>query len=141
MSDKISLLKLAVQLRYTQFYVHMAHNITHGDTFYQDHKVFGSLYEEYENEYDAVIERFIGLGGAPSIYGVTKNAVALLEEYQHDNKPSVFFERLLGCEEKIRKAIDTALKDNQSEGTKNFLQGLADTSEQRTYKLKQRSKS
>lgn len=88
MSDKVSLLKLAVQLRHAQFYAHMAHNLTCGPTFYQDHDAFGDLYKAYEGEYDAVIERFIGLGGSPSIYGVTKNALAMLEECQGDNKPS-----------------------------------------------------
>ena len=140
MSDKVSLLKLAVQLRHAQFYAHMAHNLTCGPTFYQDHDAFGDLYKAYEGEYDAVIERFIGLGGSPSIYGVTKNALAMLEECQGDNKPSVFFEKIIAIEGKIQSAVDVALTDKQSEGTKNFLQGIADSSEQRLYKLRQRNK-
>lgn len=140
MNNEDGLLLLAVQLRYMQFYAHMAHNVTCGPTFYQDHKAFGSLYEDYQDAYDAVIERFIGLGGTPFIFPITKNAVDELSKHQDDEKPEQFFKNLSECETKLRSCIDDCLTEKQSEGTKNFLQGLADESEQRTYKLNQRIK-
>lgn len=144
------LLKIASVFRAAQLYAHMAHNVTYGLTFYQDHKAFGDLYATYEGAYDSLIERAIGLGADPDFKEITSDACEMFCESSSDRECAVIaapapvrarvaFSTLLSTEKQIRDLIDFALK-GQSEGTKNFLQGLADDSEKRSYKLKQRLK-
>ena len=59
---------LAIILRSAQLYAHNAHNMTKGKTFFSDHKFFGQLYPVYEEAYDSIVERMIGLGYDVSIY-------------------------------------------------------------------------
>lgn len=137
MTDKLC--TLASFYRAAQLYAHMAHNVTYGPTFYQDHAAFGDLYNTYEDAYDALIERAMGLGGKPNFKDITQKACEMFCFGSDDSECKVMFTRLCATEGEIREFIDKAL-EGASEGTKNFLQGLADESEQRTYKLKQRLK-
>lgn len=130
---------LATLFRAAQLTAHDKHNTVYGATFFEDHEYLGGLYGTYESAYDSVIERIIGLGEKPDISGGNIQAADLakwlcdLED--NDNWPRIFLE----IESRIQKEVDACCK-GASSGTLNFLQGLADESEQRVYKLGQRAK-
>lgn len=130
--------ELATVLRAAQFYAHAAHNLTSGFTFHEDHEYFGELYGAYESAYDGVIERMIGFGTEPDINAITLAAAKDIQNYKHDT-PEHCYEELMDYEKQI---CDLVVKFNgeASLGTQNFLQGLADDSEMRQYKIGQRLK-
>lgn len=131
------MIKLATHLRHMQLYTHNAHNMCKGDTFFTDHPELGGLYGTYEDEYDGVVERLIGLGKAPDLLQVQKDAVAMLDSAGTPSGFNDAFSTILGYEEELCKLLDEA-NEGASLGTQNFVQGIADTSEVRQYKLKQR---
>jgi DNA-binding ferritin-like protein len=134
-AEASNLQELAVCLRGSQLIAHELHNIVHGPEFFADHKFLGNLYAEYEDAYDAVVERAIGLGEAIDIAKVTNDAVA---KYNSDRSEEDWVAVILALEEDIREDVDECMKMGYSNGTQNFLQGIADESEKRTYKLNQR---
>lgn len=126
---------LAVTFRAAQLIAHQMHHEAHGQSFFADHEFLGELYGEYEEAYDGVIERMIGLGQKPSFGDINIDSAAMAnEEYSAE-----FWSTLLDIEKRIRTESDKAQKGATS-GTVNFLQGLNDESEQRTYKIGQRKK-
>jgi DNA-binding ferritin-like protein len=127
--------KLAAKLRYMQFYAHNAHNACQGDTFYSDHEELGGLYGTYEGLYDSVIERMLGLGQTVDLIKVQSDAVKMLEEAGTPTTFTGAFSTILSCEQELCNLIEEA-NTAASLGTQNFLQGIADTSEVRQYKLK-----
>lgn len=130
--------KLATVFRAAQFYAHAAHNMTKGETFFSDHDYFGDLYGAYEEAYDGIIERMIGLSMKPDINKITMDAAKVMAEYDYFSTAKCFTV-LLETEMEICALIDK-LNKNASLGTQNFLQGLADDSEKRQYKIGQRIK-
>lgn len=130
---------LATLFRAAQLVAHEKHNTVQGPTFFEDHEYLGDLYGTYESAYDGVIERMIGLGETPKISDGNIQAADLakwfcdLEDIK--NWPKIFLE----IETRVQKEVDSCCK-GASSGTLNFLQGLADESEQRVYKLNQRAK-
>lgn len=129
---------IAIQLRALQFLAHRAHNVVKGPTFMQDHEFLGELYPAYEGEYDDVVERVIGLGTEQlNISKVNQEAARISAVYEKSTDPDVFFRVLLQGEKDlcalIKKAVPSA-----TDGTQNLLQGIADSSEKRIFKLKQR---
>lgn len=130
---------LATLFRAAQLTAHEKHNTVEGQTFFEDHEYLGELYGTYESAYDSVIERMIGLGEKCDISGGNIQAADLakwfcdLEDIK--NWPKIFLE----IETRVQKEVDSCCK-GASSGTLNFLQGLADESEQRVYKLGQRAK-
>lgn len=134
--ESCNLQELAVCLRAAQLIAHELHNIVHGPTFFEDHEFLGELYGTYESAYDDVVERAIGLGEAIDIGKVTNDAVSTYNK--SDRSPDGWVETILQLEDDIREDVDECMKMGYSNGTQNFLQGIADDSEKRTYKLKQR---
>lgn len=126
---------LAILLRAAQFFAHNAHNLASGETFFEDHEYFGELYGAYESAYDGVIERIIGLGDTPNLVEITVMATDKLKAMGEEDAFAV----LMKAERDICAACDAA-SEGETSGTINFLQGLADASEQRQYKLRQRIK-
>lgn len=131
---------LAITFRAAQLLAHQFHHKTTGPTFLSDHPFLGELYGEYSEAYDSVIERMIGKkmpADLPSIGVKAAGAAAQFSaKYTDVHKwPSA----LLAIEEAICAEIDKVLATNPSNGIQNLLQGLADESEGRSYKLLQRS--
>lgn len=128
----------AIILRALQLYAHNAHNLAKGKTFLEDHEFFGELYGAYEGEYDSIVERMIGLGEEPDLNDITKQAAdaATANEFK-DNENA--FSVLLVTEKELCSSIEKDMTD-ASNGTQNLLQGIADNSEMRQYKLKRRLK-
>lgn len=130
---------VAILLRYLQLYAHQAHNLISGPTFFQDHEFLGELYPAYEEDYDAVIERSIGLGKPINIQEVNQSAASSLPADKGMN-PKICFSSILSVEENLCRFIEKIVK-GYSEGTKQMLGNIADKSEVRQYKLKQRLKA
>ena len=116
-----------------RIYAHRAHNLVCGPSFFADHAFLGELYDIYDDAYDALVERMLGLGQAVEPIKLTEAAIKMVQADPCRN----FFSRLLEYEKKIRTEIKL-LAPSTSDGTQNLLQGLADESEQRTYKMTQR---
>ena len=131
---------LATLLRTAQFYAHNSHNLTTGITFFEDHEFFGELYGTYEEAYDGVVERMIGLGKNPDLAAITKAAAGVVAEYGKHKSTEDCYDSVLELEKEICKACEKDMS-GASEGTKNFLQGIADQSEMRQYKIQQRLKN
>lgn len=129
--------KLATHLRYMQFYAHNAHNMCQGDTFYSDHEELGDLYGVYTGLYDSVVERMIGLGKPIDLVKVQVDAAKMLDSEAEPKAFSAAFAGLLTCEQDLCKLISEA-NEGASLGTQNLVQGIADDSEVRQYKLQQR---
>jgi DNA-binding ferritin-like protein len=134
---------LAVRYRAMQFFAHIGHNNVTGPTFTEDHEWLGELYGTYEGAYDGLVERMIGLDTEPDLFRITDSANAVLQSANgidtyvaggHD-----WFGALLLWEQEVCGLVEQGMKDPSiTEATKNFIAGLADESEQRQYKLKQR---
>lgn len=127
---------LATLYRAAQLYAHNAHNVAKGSTFFEDHEHLGELYGTYEKAYDDIIERIIGLGRYVDLIAVNRKACALAAEMGIPNGNETAFKELLDMERSFRSEIEGYT--SESVGTLNFLQGLADESEKRTYLLGRR---
>lgn len=135
-----ALTPLATSLRAMQFYAHAAHNCASGPNFFADHAFFGELYSAYEDAYDATVERIIGLDEELIDFRViTLDAAKAFGNsgFREDSGSTKWFTKLKESEEALCTLLTKSL-DGQSEGTKNFLQGLADDAESRLYKISQR---
>lgn len=129
--------QVACILRALQFYAHNAHNLAKGKSFFEDHEHFGELYAAYEAAYDGVIERMIGLGDNPDLVEILEKACGMVKKDPVDNEDA--FEVIMGTEYSLKEELEAA-NEGASLGTQNFLQGLADLSEQRCYLIGQRLK-
>jgi DNA-binding ferritin-like protein len=137
------LLKTAVLLRGGQLYAHHCHNNVKGLTFSQDHDFFGDLYPAYEAAYDGCVERYIGLTGKPAdTIQLGCDALDLVGDLPKDcgENNHAFYQGVLHVEVALCKYIESCIKAPMSEGTKQMLGNLADESEVRQYKIKQRLK-
>ena len=132
--------KIATTLRAAQLTAHNFHNMTRGVAFFADHEFFGEVYAELEGDYDAVVERCIGTGESIDLCEVTTNAAAKSANYDcSDMAADEMCAVLLGLEREIQAQATEANK-GATLGTQNLLQGIADKSEMRVYKLRQRIK-
>lgn len=131
--------RLLITFRAAQLFAHYGHNVVSGSSFFADHAFLGDLYDAYTESYDAIAERVIGKGAAEDLLSINITAAELAKEVGKDNptKAQVLFKILMSIEKDICKEIDKAM-ESASSGTQNLLQGLADASEQRQYKIKQR---
>lgn len=131
--------KIATLYRAAQFYAHNSHNLVSGDEFFQDHEFLGELYGTYEEAYDDIVERMIGLGQSVELARISKSAADAVVSYGPHKDSKTCFESILELEQEICAAIKSEVP-KASDGTQNLLQGLADESEKRQYKIQQRLK-
>lgn len=131
--------ELAIYLRALQLYAHNAHNLSKGKTFFEDHEFFGDLYAAYESAYDSVVERIIGETGDCDLNEVTKKACAIAASKNIMDNDSCF-KYILATEKELCSEIEST-NDAESLGTQNLIQGLADESLARQYKISRRLKS
>lgn len=129
---------IVAQLRALQFLAHRAHNVVKGPTFFEDHEFLGDLYPAYETAYDDLVERIIGTNAESlSICKVNKAAAEMSSVSPTETKPDAFFRIILKGEKDLCAMIEKSIKE-QTQGTQNLLAQIADDSEKRCYKLKQR---
>ena len=133
------MIALATQFRAAQFYAHNAHNQASGATFFSDHEFLGELYGTYEEAYDGLIERMIGLGMEINLPEITCEASTEVEKSGDDHTTTECFKYLLEMEKAICKEIEKEMQIS-TVGTQNFIAQLADDSEVRQYKIGQRLK-
>ena len=132
--------EFAITARAAQLVAHNMHNLVEGCSFFSDHEFLGGLYGTYEEIYDSVVERMIGLDMQPDLMNINRSAMAEALQYDLTDADSCdMFEMLLTIEMNIQKWAQAA-NEAATYGSKNFLQGIADNSEMRVYKLKQRTK-
>ena len=144
---------LATTFRLAQFAAHDFHQRVSGRTFLTDHAFFAELYESYETAYDQLIERIIGQGESVSPSQITYLAAQRAEAFRDKVEADDMYAALMTLERTICREIDTLLmarevdeEDRTEEesmittGVENLLQGMADASEVRQYKFKQRLK-
>lgn len=135
------LTQLAALFRFLQLYAHAAHNLAKGEAFFADHSFLGDLYGTYEGVYDSLIERLIGLGANPSIADITAAAAQMFASSGVPSDQREAFIALDANEDKVQKMVELAFADRSiSQGTLNLLAQIADDSEHRCYKFKQRLK-
>lgn len=130
--------KLASALRAAQLHAHTAHNLIRGQTFFADHAYLGELYAAYEEEYDHVIERIIGLDLKAEPDVISADAADNAMGYDYVDANQIFLD-CLSLEAAIRDEAERCLKDDYDSGTQNMLQGICDKSLDRAYKLNQRT--
>lgn len=136
---------LASCLKAMKFFYHAAHNLVARVPFFQDHEAFGSFYEEADSDYDDVVERCIGLHGAEN-FNIKKVIQDACSKFQSlpaneigENKK--FFEIGLSLEKELQLKIQNMCKlPDATEGTKQLIGDIANKSEMRSYKIKQRMK-
>lgn len=135
---------LLVQLRSMQLFYHNAHHLTKGSTFFSDHEAFSDFYKEIDGQYDSVAERAVGLYNEPLdlsilLPAISKNLEMVLADYQ---TPEDMYGGGIALEKELDKICD--LIDSSplaTVGTKELINGIADSSEIRSYKLNQRLKN
>lgn len=136
------MIEIVKLLRVLQFYAHLAHNYCKGPLFFQDHTFLGDLYKTYEEDYDDLVERILGLGQQINLNEINKAAVVTIDSLPilvKENKE--FFSTILSLEQKLSSSIDSICKsESLSEGTKQLIGEMANKSEKRQYLLKQRIK-
>lgn len=131
---------IAIQLRSLQLYTHMAHNYVSKVIFFSDHSALGDFYGEHESDYDSVVERMIGLTAPemvniPNITSQATQKMATLPVSLKEN--GKWFETILALEQQLCQIIQMEIA-KASEGTKQLIGDIANKSEMRQYKLKQR---
>jgi DNA-binding ferritin-like protein len=131
--------KLAADFRFMQFYAHNAHNLIKGSTFFQDHGFLGELYPKYTEIYDGIVERIIGADENIDLIKINQIAFETMKQAGITDDPKKIFINLLNFEEYVCNQIEE-LVQGYSEGTRQMLGTIADESEVRQYKLKQRIK-
>ena len=130
------LLRLAKVFRAAQIVAHDAHNNISGPSFFADHEFLGELYGNYEDAYDSLVERYIGLTGR-SVDGVSLAKDAL--ELAPDSQVQAIWDILSMFERTVCKVCYAFCeKEGVSEGTKQLVGELCNQAEMRQYKLKQR---
>lgn len=137
--------ELIAHLRFMQLFAHAAHNLVRGKSFFEDHEFFGAAYSQHEADFDAVVERLIGSFGQEHVdfVDMSKQAVELLAKALPQNSANnePYFTVQLANESRMCDMINQLCRlDGASEGLKQLLGGMADLSESRQYKLKQRLK-
>lgn len=133
--------ELVILFKALKLYAHAGHNLFCGPTFFSDHKMLGKLYEDYDETYDSLVERVIGLYGKDSIdlLQIQISSVDLLKSLPLNVDNKQMFVIILQQEKKVCDHIKKLINvEGVTEGTKNMLADIADKSEQRQYLLKQR---
>lgn len=149
MFNELLILSRALNLIY-----HHMHNVASGHSFFADHAELALMYAAVDADYDSVAERRIGLGNAFSASdaaNVVAEAAELLKALpeaetitiatQEISTPSInaMFSFAMQLESEYVRELKSA-ESGMSAGTINMLQGLADLSEVRQYKIGQRLK-
>lgn len=133
--------KLAILLRGMQFYAHHAHNNCAGREFHQDHAWFGDSYPAYEDAYDSIVERMIGRGGKVDGVDLVAKAQDMVAKLPRDpGECNVdFYKAQLKLELALCALVDQMVAgDKLPAGVEQLIGTLADESESRQYKIRQR---
>jgi len=110
--------ELMYLLRAIRIYSQNAHHLVKGTPFHSDHNFFGDVYNEVGGDFDDVAERIIGLYGE-----------------EHLN-----LQNMLQAVVKLKNLIKQIIASGVSPGVEQLIGDIANKSEMRCYKIKQRMK-
>lgn len=109
---------------------------------YGSHLLFQRIYEGIDDEIDKVAEKIIGVEG--DVLKPMKNmtlTLALFQKFFPDDTPCErYMEKAIVAEEKLLDYIAELMESDQTDGSENLLQGIADLHEEHLYLLKRYSK-
>lgn len=131
-------------LRSMQIYSQSAHHLVKGTPFHSDHGFFGEVYETTGGDFDDVAERIVGLYGEEPLHlqSMLESISSKLSDAPccgvQDNK--VFYQYQYKLEEKLKSLIKQIIASGVSPGVEQLIGNIADKSEMRCYKIKQRMK-
>lgn len=136
--------ELICLLRAMQLYAHSCHNLVKGQGFHSDHAFFGDVYSDIEGDFDSVVERSIGLYGDAhmNLQECLSSVMSKLADAPSVGAESnkVYYEHQLKMEDKLTGLIKQIIAAGVSPGTEQLIGNIADKSEMRKYKIKQRIK-
>lgn len=135
------LMEILCHLEAMNLYYHNAHNNVKGSFFFQDHAAFADYYAEAEDDYDALAERIIGLTGTViEINEVLKKAYEKLApiSFSSFKENKELFIKGLEFEQHLQNMCNQIDKSALSSGCRQLVGDIANSSEARTYKIKQR---
>jgi len=136
--------ELMYLLRSMQIYSQSVHHLVKGTPFHSDHSFFGDVYSALAGDFDDVAERIVGLyGEEPLNLQDMLQAVAMkLTDAPsvgvQDNK--VFYAYQLKMEDKLKGLVKQIVASGVSPGLEQLVGDIANKSEMRCYKIKQRMK-
>lgn len=125
---------LAALFRGLQLYAHNAHNLTSGQSFFEDHEFLGELYGTYESAYDKLVELMIGEGQTPNLADLQARALVFLQGMI----ASDIFPELLDREQQIQHEINELADGVSDQGILQTIGTLAEESKVRSYKIGRR---
>jgi DNA-binding ferritin-like protein len=128
------LIDLAALFRGLQLYAHNAHNLTSGQSFFEDHEFLGELYGTYEASYDKLIELMIGEGLSFGLPEIQSSALAFMQGMSR----SEIFPELLDREKEIQYRINELSRGQTDQGLIQAVGTLAEESKARSYKIGRR---
>lgn len=136
--------ELLYLLRSMQIYSQSAHHLVKGTPFHSDHAFFGDVYNAVAGDFDDVAERIVGLYGEEhlDLQNVMQAVTMKLSDAPSvgvaDNK--VFYEYQLKMEDKLKGLVKQIIASGVSPGLEQLIGDIANKSEMRCYKIKQRMK-
>jgi len=136
------LLALIIQTRALQLFYHHCHNVVFGEQFHCDHIFFGEAYDNVEDNYDSLVEFFISIFGISKFDTVMVNNLVAEEvsEYSPEKmNAKKMYDAALILEKDFQNRI-TIVEAKSTVGLKNALGDIAQSSDVRIYKIKQRLK-
>lgn len=133
---------LLAMLRALHLSHHSAHLQASGPQSYQDHLLYGRLYEGLVDEADGLAEKLVAMCGADTV-DAADQAKRIAEIVAKGKSHSDLAKRAYMMEEAFVAMIEAVRKamlndDALPSGLDNYLQGLADKHEGACYLLKQR---
>lgn len=136
--------ELMYLLRAMQIYSQSAHHLVKSTPFHSDHAFFGDVYESVAGDFDDVAERIVGLYGEEHLHlpAMLQSIANKLADAPccgvEDNK--VFYDYQYKLEERLKNLIKQIIASGVSAGVEQLIGEIANKSEMRCYKIKQRMK-
>lgn len=136
--------ELLIQLRAMQMFAQSAHHLVGRVAFFSDHEFFGDAYEAHAKDYDDVAERIVGLQGEMplELNSIIQGVVVKLQGCPSIGvkENSMYFMHQLKYEQELCAMIGNIIKMGVSQGTAQLIGDIANASEKRIYRIKQRLK-
>lgn len=136
--------ELLYLLRAMQIYSQSAHHLVKGTPFHSDHSFFGDVYSGLAGDFDDVAERIVGLYGEEhlNLQNMLQSVMGKLSDAPSTGVPEnkVFYEYQLKLEDKLKGLVKQIIASGVSPGVEQLIGDIANKSEMRSYKIKQRMK-
>lgn len=131
--------ELLILARALNLVYHQMHNVAKSCSFFADHAELAAMYTALDADYDSLAERRIGLGqglSSSEAADIVREAAEILANLPEGEMVDAFTFAMQLESEYVREL--KLAEANMSAGTVNMLQGLADLSEVRQYKIARR---